>query len=62
LERYIDDAVLLHIGEVKILHGKGNGVLRKITREMLSKHQNIADFYDEKLEWGGYGITVVKLR
>jgi DNA mismatch repair protein MutS2 len=62
LERYIDDAVLLHIGEVKILHGKGNGVLRKITREMLSRHQNIADFYDEKLEWGGYGITVVKLR
>ncbi|MDD3280458.1 MAG: Smr/MutS family protein [Bacteroidales bacterium] len=62
LERYIDDAVLLHIGEVKILHGKGNGVLRKITREMLSRNQHIADFYDEKLEWGGYGITVVKLR
>lgn len=62
VERYIDDVILLHIGEVKILHGKGNGILRNATRSILSKNQNVAEFYDEKLELGGYGITVVKLR
>lgn len=62
LERYIDDAVLLHIHEVKILHGKGNGILRNITRALLSKNKYVDDFFDEQLEWGGYGKTVVKIK
>ncbi len=62
LERYIDDAVLLHVHEVKILHGKGNGILRSITRALLSKNKDVDDFHDEQLEWGGYGKTVVKIK
>ena len=62
LESYIDDAILLRIHEVRILHGKGNGILRSITRDILAKNKDIASFHDERLELGGYGITVVKLK
>ena len=62
LESYLDDAILLRIHEVRILHGKGNGVLRNITRNILAKHTYVVDFYDERLELGGHGITLVKLR
>ncbi len=62
LESYLDDALLLHVNEVRILHGKGNGILRSITRDVLAKNKNVASFYDERLEFGGHGITVVKLR
>ena len=62
LESYIDDAILLRIHEVRILHGKGNGILRSITRDILAKNKDIASFHDERLKLGGYGITVVKLK
>jgi len=62
LQRYIDDAVLLNIPEVRILHGKGNGVLRQITRDYLSKVKEVKKFGDEELERGGAGITVVNFR
>jgi DNA mismatch repair protein MutS2 len=62
LQRYIDDAVLLNIPEVRILHGKGNGVLRQVTRDYLSKVKEVKKFGDEKLEQGGSGITVVSFR
>lgn len=62
LESYIDDALLLRMHEVRILHGKGNGVLRNITRDILAKNKEVAGFHDERPELGGYGITVVKLR
>jgi DNA mismatch repair protein MutS2 len=62
LQRYIDEAVLLNIPEVRILHGKGNGVLRQITRDYLSKIKEVKRFGDERLEGGGAGITVVSFR
>ncbi len=61
IEKYIDDAVLLKNFTVRILHGKGTGVLRRITREILSKHKSVLAFEDERLEFGGDGITVVTL-
>ena len=62
LERFLDDAILLSQGELKILHGKGEGVLRKIVREYLKKVKQVASFADEHVERGGDGITVVVLK
>ena len=62
LQRYIDDAILLNIPEVRILHGKGNGVLRQITRDYLVSIREVKKFGDEQLERGGAGITVVSFR
>ena len=59
--KYIDEANLLSIKEVSILHGKGNGILRKLIREYLSKQQCVQSFNDASLETGGAGITRVTL-
>ena len=61
LEPYIDEAVLLSVHQVRILHGKGNGILRKIVREQLSRRRDVISFTDEALELGGYGVTIVEL-
>lgn len=61
-EKYIDDAMLLNVKELRILHGKGNGILRKLIRKQLSESSSVEKFYDEKIEFGGDGITVVELK
>ena len=60
--KYLDEAKLLSIKEVSILHGKGNGILRKLIREYLSRDHDVASFADASLETGGAGITRVTLR
>lgn len=62
LQRYIDEAILLNIPEVRILHGKGNGILRQVTRDYLSGVKEVKKFADEGLERGGAGVTVVSFR
>ncbi len=62
LQRYIDDAILCSISEVQILHGKGNGVLRQITRDYLRSQKEVKSAKDAPLESGGAGITVVSFR
>ena len=62
LEDYLDEASLLSIHYVRILHGKGNGILRQVTRQQLAKRKDVETYQDETLEMGGCGITVVKLK
>ena len=62
LDRFMDTAILLAQGELKILHGKGEGVLRKVVREHLKKFKEVASLKDEHIEQGGDGITVVVLK
>ena len=62
LEQFMDDAILLSHGEVKILHGKGEGVLRKVIRDQLKRIKQVASFADEHVDRGGDGITVVVLK
>ncbi len=62
LTRYIDDALLLGIKEVSILHGKGYGILREIIREYLRSVPEIERFGDAPVEFGGAGITKVWFR
>lgn len=60
--KYIDDANLLSIKDVSILHGKGNGILRKMIREYLSHQSCVQNFNDASLETGGAGVTRVTLK
>lgn len=60
--KYLDEAKLLSIKEVSILHGKGNGILRKLIREYLSHDHEVAHYADASLETGGSGITRIQMR
>lgn len=62
LEQFIDTAILLGQAEVKILHGKGEGILRKAIREKLKTYPQVVSLADEHVEKGGAGITVVVLK
>lgn len=59
--RYIDDALMVGMPEVSILHGKGAGVLKEEIRKLLRITPGVLSFADEHVERGGSGITVVKL-
>lgn len=59
--RYIDDALMVGMSEVSILHGKGAGVLKEEIRKLLRITPGVLSFADEHVERGGSGITVVKL-
>ncbi|WP_109829812.1 endonuclease MutS2 [Reichenbachiella versicolor] len=61
VEDYIDEALLLGHTEVKILHGKGHGILRDLVRNVLRGNHKIISAVDEHVERGGAGITVVTL-
>jgi DNA mismatch repair protein MutS2 len=52
---------MVGVGEIKILHGKGNGILREELRKYLKTMGGVASFRDEQLQMGGSGITVVTL-
>lgn len=58
---FIDEAIMVQARELKILHGKGNGILRQMIRDYLRTVELIEYFGDEHVQFGGAGITVVKL-
>ena len=58
---FMDDALMVGVGQVTILHGKGNGVLREEIRKYLKTIGGVESFGDAPLDQGGAGITVVKL-
>ena len=58
---FIDDATMVGVGQVSILHGKGNGVLREEIRKYLKTVPSVASFRDEAVQAGGAGITVVEM-
>jgi len=62
VRQYIDDAILLNIREVRILHGKGFGILRNLIHDYLRTVSEIKQFKDEHVERGGSGITIVILK
>ncbi len=62
VDRFIDDALLFGRDEVRILHGKGDGVLRKLIRDHLRASNLVAQMEDEHIEMGGAGITVVRMK
>ena len=59
VQYFIDDAILIGISRVRILHGKGNGILRNLIRQYLATIPNVTHYADEHVQFGGAGITVV---
>jgi DNA mismatch repair protein MutS2 len=58
---FIDDAILIGMSRVRILHGTGTGVLRQLIRQYLNTVPNVLKARDEHVQFGGAGITVVDL-
>ena len=61
IEKYFDKAVMFGLGSFKIIHGKGDGILRKLIRNYLNKYPQVNRLEDEHLDRGGDGITYVYL-
>lgn len=62
LDRFLDRAVMAGYESLNILHGKGDGILRKLIREHLRKQRFVASFESEHADRGGDGITFVRLK
>ena len=58
---FIDDACLVGMSRVRILHGKGNGILRQLIRQYLATVPSVTSFRDEHVQLGGAGTTVVDI-
>ena len=58
---FIDDAILVGVSRVRILHGTGTGILRTLIRQYLQTVPGVRHFADEHIQFGGAGITVVDL-
>ncbi|MCE5331219.1 MAG: Smr/MutS family protein [Bacteroidales bacterium] len=57
---YIDDAIMVGVSEVRILHGTGTGALRQMIRQYLGTTHGIRTYRDEHIQFGGAGVTVVE--
>ena len=62
LQHFLDDALLLSEKELRILHGKGYGILKQIIRDYLQHNADVRSFHSERIELGGDGITIVHLK
>jgi DNA mismatch repair protein MutS2 len=62
LNAFLDEAILLGIKQVRIVHGKGYGILRKLVRTELKINKFVGHFSDEQIELGGDGVTIVSLK
>ena len=62
LHHFLDEALLLSEKEVRILHGKGYGILMQVIHQELKSMREVRTFHPEKLELGGVGVTIVELR
>ncbi|MBC8617429.1 endonuclease MutS2 [Parabacteroides faecis] len=58
---FIDDAIQVGAGRVRILHGTGTGILRQLIRDYLHSVPGVEHYHDEHVQFGGAGITVVEL-
>ncbi len=61
LRDFLDNALMVQHRNLRILHGKGNGILRQLVREYLSTMNIVKSYRDENIDLGGSGITVVEL-
>ncbi len=61
VQYFVDDAILAGASQVRILHGKGNGILRQLIRQYLATMPGVRSYRDEHVQFGGAGITVVEL-
>ena len=62
LMAFVDDAIMLGIPEIKIIHGRGNGILKQVLRDYLRSVKEVASISNEHVERGGDGVSLVVLK
>jgi DNA mismatch repair protein MutS2 len=61
-DKYLDDAILGQLPQVRLIHGHGTGKLKRALEEFLSSHPHVRSFHPEAQQRGGTGVTVVELK
>lgn len=61
LDKYIDDAIMINVSQVRVIHGKGTGLLKKGVEEYLSAHSLVKSFEEAAANEGGSGATIIYL-
>jgi DNA mismatch repair protein MutS2 len=61
IQGFIDDGIMFEVSQLRILHGKGNGILKETIREYLRAEPMVRNYKDEHVDFGGAGITIVNL-
>ena len=62
VRHYLDEAAARGLREVRVIHGRGKGVQRRIIRSLAEKHERVTEFHDAPGPRGGWGATVLTLR
>jgi DNA mismatch repair protein MutS2 len=62
VDQFMDNAIMLGYDELRIVHGKGDGILRTLVRNHLRGYSQVAGMTDEHADRGGAGVTIVKLK
>ena len=61
IREFVDEAIMVDVNELHILHGKGNGILRELIQNYLRTEPAVKNCRDEHVQFGGSGITIVEL-
>ena len=61
LDKYLNDAFMAGLYQVRVIHGKGTGTLRQVIREQLAKHPLVKSYRAGDYGEGGAGVTIVEL-
>ncbi|MBI2328928.1 MAG: Smr/MutS family protein [Chloroflexi bacterium] len=61
LDKYLDDALMAGLYQVRVVHGKGTGTLRQVVRKQLAKHPLVKSYRPGDYGEGGGGVTMVEL-
>jgi dsDNA-specific endonuclease/ATPase MutS2 len=62
VEEYLEEAAIRGMRQVRIIHGRGTGVQRRMVRQALSRHPRVEAYGNAPAESGGWGATLVVLR
>lgn len=62
LDKFLDDAVLAGYDSIRLIHGKGQGILRTVLRQRLAEHSAVKEYAEAALNQGGSGVTIVYLK
>jgi len=61
IREFVDEAIMVDVNQLHILHGKGNGILRELIQNYLRTEPAVRNCHDEHVQFGGSGITIVEL-
>ena len=62
VDYFLNDAIMLGYPELRIVHGKGDGILRNLIRNQLKSYKQVGQMTDEHADRGGAGVTIVKMK